>query len=305
MILAAGLTPAWQQIMRFERLRPGAVNRAREVHWCASGKNLNAGMALAALGASSLTLAPLAGWSGRSIAAEFAARGLAGRWTTPAAATRVCTTILEDDGSATELVENAAPLSAKELQEFTSAYREAAAQADFVVLTGSLPPGTPPGFYRELLGLTRCPALLDVRGPELLAALECRPALVKPNREELGLTLGRRLDDGDSVRAAMSELIRRGARAVIVTHGKSAVLVMDEQRSWSIEPPAATPVVNPIGCGDCLAAGVAIGLSRGPLSEAVRLGLAAAADNLTQLLPARLDVERVRDWERHILREHS
>ena len=47
MIIAAGLTPAWQQIMRFERLATGQVNRAREVAWCASGKVLNVGLALA------------------------------------------------------------------------------------------------------------------------------------------------------------------------------------------------------------------------------------------------------------------
>ena len=27
MIIAAGLTPAWQTVMRFERLTPGEVNR--------------------------------------------------------------------------------------------------------------------------------------------------------------------------------------------------------------------------------------------------------------------------------------
>ena len=38
MIVAAGLTPAWQQILRFDALRLGEVNRAVEAHWCASGK---------------------------------------------------------------------------------------------------------------------------------------------------------------------------------------------------------------------------------------------------------------------------
>ncbi len=152
MIVAAGLTPAWQQIMRFERLRPGAVNRAYDVHWCASGKNLNVGLALAALGSPSLTLSPLGGWSGQAIAAEFAAKGLPARWSPSQTATRVCTTILDEGaGSATELVENAAPLSSAELNEFTANFRDAVRGAAFVVLTGSLPQGTPVTFYRDLL----------------------------------------------------------------------------------------------------------------------------------------------------------
>jgi fructose-1-phosphate kinase PfkB-like protein len=140
--------------------------------------------------------------------------------------------------------------------------------------------------------------LLDVRGPELLAALECRPRVVKPNREELGLTLGRPLEDTPSLLAAMRELIERGAGAVVVTQGKEAVWIAEAERVWQFVPPVVTPVVNPIGCGDCLAAGLAIGLSRElSLIEAVRLGMAAAAVNVTQLLPARLEPQSVQEWQ--------
>ncbi len=47
MIVVAGLSPAWQQILSFDELRWGEVNRARSAHWCASGKVLNVGIALA------------------------------------------------------------------------------------------------------------------------------------------------------------------------------------------------------------------------------------------------------------------
>ncbi len=53
-------------------------------------------------------------------------------------------------------------------------------------------------------------------------------------------------------------------------------------------------MVNPIGCGDCLTAGIARSLCNGEtVIEAVRFGVACAADNASQLLPARLDVARV------------
>jgi hypothetical protein len=51
-ILAAGLSPAWQQIVVLESLSVSEVNRARAVHWCASGKVLNVGLALHRLCAS-------------------------------------------------------------------------------------------------------------------------------------------------------------------------------------------------------------------------------------------------------------
>ena len=75
MILSAGLTPAWQQIMIFPSFRYGEVNRACEVHWLAQGKVLNAGIAARHLGGPSLTLAPLGGPPMEQIEREFAASG--------------------------------------------------------------------------------------------------------------------------------------------------------------------------------------------------------------------------------------
>ena len=50
--------------------------------------------------------------------------------------------------------------------------------AGVVVLIGSLPPGTPGTYYRELVEQTAAKVVLDARGQELLAALEARPFLV-------------------------------------------------------------------------------------------------------------------------------
>jgi fructose-1-phosphate kinase PfkB-like protein len=48
--------------------------------------------------------------------------------------------------------------------------------------------------------------------------------------------------------------------------------------------------VNPIGSGDCLAAGIAYGTARGlPPLEAIRLGIAAAAENAASLLPGHIE----------------
>lgn len=302
MILAAGLTPAWQQILRFDRLRPGEVNRAAEAVWCGSGKVINVGMALAQLGADVRTLAPLGGWSGRSIAQEFADRKHAADWIETTAATRVCTTLLDAaTGLTTELVQNAEPLTDEELAGCTAAYRAAAAKAHFVVLSGSLPPRTPPSLIRDWLTATPCPALLDIRGPELLGCLDLGPRMVKPNREELAHTLGRPLPDTPAVVKAMRELLTHGAQAVVVTQGKDAVLVADGAEVWELTPPRVHPVVNPIGCGDCLAAGTAFGLHEEmPLVEAVKLGMAAAAENVKHLLPARVERSAVEAWQSRI-----
>ena len=82
-----------------------------------------------------------------------------------------------------------------ELAEFRRVYGEEAAKASVAVITGSLPLGTPAAFYRELVERTPCPAVLDFRGEGLLAALDLKPLVVKPNREELAQTMQSSLTD--------------------------------------------------------------------------------------------------------------
>ena len=291
MILSAGLTPAWQQILVFEALHLGEVNRAREAIWCSSGKVFNAGIGVQHLGGPSLTLAPVGGPHVSQIAAEFRSLGVPYRWIETRAATRICTTLVDRaSGAITELVENGRPLAADELEAYLAAYAEQAARADVVVLIGSLPQGTPDSYYRQLLQCTPCPAVLDFRGDGLLSVLDLRPYVVKPNRSELAQTLGRPLDDDGSLVAAMRTLNDRGAQWVVVTQGAAAVWVTSAQAVYRLQPPLVRDLVNPIACGDAMSAALAWATRAGhePL-DAVRLSLAAAAQNARQLLPCRLD----------------
>ncbi|MCE9555637.1 MAG: hexose kinase [Planctomycetes bacterium] len=294
LILAAGLTPAWQQTVCLPKLEIGHVNRARTAHWCASGKVVNVGLALHYLGGASKTLAPIGGGSGSEISADLAALGASARWVRTQASTRVCTTIIDESARViTELVENAGPLEAEDVASFIQAYREEAASASLIVLTGSLPQGVDRGFYRELLRHSTAPAILDVRGEELLAALELQPLLVKPNREELEQTLGRKLASDRELLVAMRELNQRGAQWVLVTQGAGLVWLTSKADTLRIQP-TKIQVVNSTGCGDCLTAGIAWSLRNGcEMTQAVQFGLAAAAVNAESLLPGRIDASQV------------
>lgn len=295
LILAAGLTPAWQQILVLDHFESGEVNRAREAHWCASGKVLNVGLALHQLGARSRTLAPIGGLSGEAIRQECARLGLPARWIQSPVATRVCTTLLDARRRVTtELVENSRPLPPATLRAYRDAFRVEAARADYVVLSGSLPDQTPSGFYRELVKSCRARVILDGRGEELLAVLALRPLVVKPNREELGRTVGRPLRTEADVIKAMRALNRRGAEWVVITHGGATVLATHRNDTYRFRPPPVPKIANPIGCGDCLAAGLAWALQRGEtVPDAIQWGMAAAADNIGAVLPARVNPARV------------
>jgi len=291
MILSAGLTPAWQQILTFDSFRFGEVNRAAGAIWCASGKVFNAGIAAHHLGGPSVTLAPVGGPAWGAIEAEFRDLGVPWRWVRTRAATRVCTTILDSaTHTMTELVENGRAMSAGELDEFRSAYAAQAATADVVVLIGSLPEGAPQGYYRQLMEKTHCPAVLDFRGQGLLSVLDLEPLLVKPNREELAATVGDSLETDDDLLRAMRWLNDRGARHVLTTQGPGPVYLSSPGHAWRLTGPAIGDVANPIGSGDAMAATIAWAVRAGmEMVDAARLAIAAAAQNCRQLLPCRLD----------------
>ena len=286
MILAAGLTPAWQQILTFDRLTTGQVNRARSTLWCGSGKVLNVGAALHHLGAKSLTLSPIGGVTGAQIRDDFARRGIPARWLPTAASTRVCTTLLDEStGATTELVENSSPLTEVELEQYVAAFAEEARSARCVVLSGSLPQHTPPDFYRRLMQCAEVMTIMDVRGHELIECLPLRPFLVKPNREELATTIGRPLETEAEVIEAMSEVRQRGAEWVIVSNGPEPLLALGPAGVSRIAPPAVR-VVNPIGCGDSLTAAIAMKINSGsdPL-EAIQFGVQYSARKAATLFP--------------------
>lgn len=297
MIVTAGLSPAWQQILTFRSFEIGQVNRARSADWCASGKVLNVGLALHRLcGHTRVLCVSDDGPAGAAMQADFERQGVPTHWIKTQADTRVCTTLLDQHTEqTTELVENAPGLTKDDLERFEQAFELETREATVVVLTGSLSGGVPSDFYRRLIESTAAGVVLDARGPELREALEAKPFLVKPNVSELSKTVRRPLESEEAIWDAMRELQALGATSVVVSRGMEPTLAVFRDQRFRVRP-ASESVVNPIGCGDCLAAGIAWQLSRGAdFPTLLQYGSAAAAANLQQLLPARIDAARVEE----------
>ena len=296
MIAAAGLTPAWQLMMVFDRLEVAEVNRATETYATSSGKVTNVGLALHHLGGRSCTIGVAGGTAGLNIEKEFLALGADATWIRTQNPTRTCTTLMDRaSGETTELVENGKPVTTDELQAYVKTFAEKARDARAVVMSGSLPPGAGKDFYKRLCELCGADTrvFIDARGEELCEALSLRPFLVKPNRDELALTLGRSIEsDGDLIKG-IRDLQEAGAQNVLISDGTRPAWLGTAEAVCKLQP-LEIDTVNPIGCGDCLAAGTAWGLERGfDLVQAARCGVAAAAENATMMLPSRLDPERV------------
>ena len=300
-VLCLSLTPTVQRTMEFDRLALDRVNRARRTRVTAAGKGINVALVLHALGRHALVLGFSGGDSGRFVERRLASIRVSCRWIRVDAPTRTCTTLLDaSTGHVTELVEEAPLPDPAAWDELFGRFRECRSLASAVSISGALMPDAPPDTYTRLLreaagaGL---PCFIDSQGEPLLGALAERPCLVKLNRHELAATLGAAIGAEADAAAGMSRLRALGARAVLVTDGASAALLDDGRNRWRMMPPRVAPV-NTVGCGDTTTAGLLCGWAEGrPLTEAVRLGLAAGAARAEVLLPEDVTVDRVRALE--------
>ena len=135
MIVVAGLSPAWQQVLVVDAFQPGAANRAQEAYWCGSGKVLNVAVALHHLSGGRpdqvLTLSTLGGAAYDAIEEELSVLGVSRRWVRTQSPTRVCTTLVDrSTGLVSELVENAGLITDAELAEFETKFAEVAGTYD-------------------------------------------------------------------------------------------------------------------------------------------------------------------------------
>jgi 6-phosphofructokinase 2 len=152
---------------------------------------------------------------------------------------------------------------------------------DFMVASGSLPPGAPPDFYARACRIAKaCDAkfVLDTSGPALNAALREGVYLIKPNLRELSEAVGERLDDEAAwVRATVGLVTSRRAEIVALTLGNRGALLADRDRLLRAEPLAIGPVSS-VGAGDSFLGAMVWGLTAGlDLEQAFRLGVAAGS----------------------------
>jgi 6-phosphofructokinase 2 len=171
--------------------------------------------------------------------------------------------------------------------------------ADYLVASGSLPPGVPANFYAEAGELARRYAVrfvLDTSGPALAAA-GTGIYLLKTSLRELEELSGQRLPTEAEEERAAREIIAGGrTQILVVSLGERGALLatgVDARRFEAIKVKA----VGSIGAGDSMVAGMVLSLARGgTLVEAVQFGMAAGAAALLRPgteLCRREDVERL------------
>jgi len=264
-------------------LERGAVLRAAAVSSQSAGKGVNISRAAVAAGVPTIAVLPAA--QDDPYVHELLRDGIDCRPEPPAGDIRMNVTLTEPDGTTTKVNSPGAEATTALLDRLRTALRHRARQAAWVVLAGSLPPGTPSGWYADVvadLDDLEVAVAVDTSGEPLLAIASAlrrsAPDLLKPNAEELASLTGAdpvsmEGDPQATVRAARV-LVDRGVGAVLATLGAGGAVLVTAEGAWHATPPPTT-VVSTVGAGDSSLFGYLLGALRGaPPAERLRLAVA-------------------------------
>jgi 6-phosphofructokinase 2 len=299
-IVTLTMNPALDITTDTDRVIPTDKMRCGLPRYDPGGGGINVARIAQVLGASASALFPAGGHAGDKVTTLVAESGVAVQRITVARSTRESFTVDEDStGQQYRFVLPGPRLTDAEQTECLDKLSAAAASADFVVASGSLPPGVPTDFYQrvaQVCGEAGARLILDTSGAGL-RHITSGVFLLKASVRELRECVERGLVNESEQLAAAHELVDRGcAQVVVVSLGSKGALVATPTASQHYSP-VMVPFGSGVGAGDAMVAGITVGLSRGwQLDKAMRLGIAAGAAML--LTPGtapctREDVERL------------
>lgn len=152
---------------------------------------------------------------------------------------------------------------------------------NFIVASGSLPPGAPDDFYKKIAKIakkTGSKVILDTSGEPLKRALEEGVYLIKPNLSEFINLIGKELKDETCIIKEAQKLIKKNrCEIIVISIGASGTCLITENNYEHIHSPIV-PIKSRIGAGDSMVAGITLKLSgKETIEKAVKYGVAAGA----------------------------
>ena len=256
MIVTVTLNPSVDRTLFVDDLKLGSVNRAELKAVDPGGKGVNVSRAVKAFGKETHAILVCGSFGSRWFAEKLSELNIAHNILLAAGVTRNNVTLVEADGTVTKLNEPGFELTDAIISEVKSSLSDLTLKNAWVVFAGRLNPGANSATYRDLAAYVRklgAKVAIDASGPELKAAIEMSPDLIKPNQHELAELVGRPLNTVDEVISAANEIINSGIGSILCSLGADGALFIDKSGVIHVEPEEKVVGV-PVGAGDILLA---------------------------------------------------
>ena len=279
MIYTVTFNPSLDYVVQVEHFQGDAVNRTSEEHVYPGGKGNNVAVIASNLGMKSRALGFKAGFTGAAMEQMLQEFGCDTDFIAlEEGVTRINVKVKSDDEF--EINGQGPRIPDEKIRQLYEKL-DALESGDVLVLSGSIPNTLPDDMYErimERLAGTGVRISVDATKDLLMNVLKYHPFLIKPNNHELGEMFGVTLESDDEIAEYARKLQEMGARNVRVSMAGDGAILVTEDGSVLKQLPPAGEVVNSVGAGDSMVAGVLTGyLKTGSYKEALKLGTAAGS----------------------------
>lgn len=288
MITTITFNPSIDKKYSLDELVKGEVSRAKEVKNTAGGKGVNVSRVIRLLEEEVTATGFLGGKSGEFIADQISKIGIKNNFVHIKGETRSCIAIITEDLVQTEILESGPIIEKEEVERWLKVYDNLVSKSSIICSSGSLPKGMEASIYSNIIKKARnknVKFLLDTSGKTLLEAIEEKPYFIKPNVDELKMLTGEGIENTEDIVKVIDKIHSKGIEFVLVSLGKEGAIAGFGGKKYKVMVPKIK-AINPVGSGDSMVAGAAVGLYKGyniydTLTLAAACGTANAMEDET------------------------
>lgn len=213
MIYTITLNTALDRTILVNSICPDDCNRIEEEKMYAGGKGVDVSKVLTAFGVPNKALGFVGGFAGEELEGLLINEGIACDFVRISGRTRT-NIIVNDIDSGGQTIFNAKGPEIKpyELMQMIHMVEKLDAP-EFVIISGSLPPGVNPEIYRKIIEIVKghgAKVVLDTDGDALKVGMLGLPDIIKPNIHELSRLVGAELEKIDDIVDAAKKIRATG-----------------------------------------------------------------------------------------------
>ena len=277
MILTVCMSPCLDVTIELDALEVGKTNVVKSKSLSFGGKALNVAVGVRRLQCESYAMGLMYNENGYMFENALNKEGVPFTFIWNKGRARENYKFIDNRSMLTEVNDIGEEVSKEKTEEVLNMVRMLSMRSKVAVLSGGLPRGVDASFYGELVKAVnpQCLKIVDATGDRMHAAIAEGVDLVKPNLEELENILGKSIDSKEEMLQGCHELVRRGAKYVLLSLGKQGAVITDGQENYYCKS-INVAVNSTVGAGDGMVAAAAIKLQQcAPMQEILRAGVAA------------------------------
>ena len=283
MILSVCPNPSVDCTIELDTLKTGSLNRIDNKVITYSGKALNVAIGVARLGGDSFATGFMFEENGKMFVHCLDDERVKNTFVWSKGSARTNYKIVDKRAMMTEINDKGEPVSLQKQAELVSLVGQLSSSASIAVISGSLPSGVKPEYYRQLSKAVNPNAkkIIDTSGDNMIEALKEGAYLVKPNLDELQSVTGVYYDGIDSMIDGCRQLISAGAQNVLLSLGRKGAILTDGNSALFCKS-ANVAVNSTVGAGDGMIAAASVMIENGESwEEILRSAVAAGTASVT------------------------